>query len=349
MHKNKTIRCCFYLLVLLVIFFVSNVRAAAKAGGEETILVHYNGNNITQRELDTFIKVFFIPEEYRSEWDTAPEFERRSLRGEAISDMLEIKLVLSTAKEKFRETNQNMDAVIQEAVEDRLTEMKEKRGSRRAVVEGMHEMGITLNEWKNLQSQMILYQSFMGQEVKKPHVKPAKMKDYYYRNRNDFKVPQKIYYRTLYVTPRGGEDREDVRDRAERIVELAREGEDFKELVRRYSFNYDEATEGLHSEEIPENHPHWRPASVRGLQPGEISDVIDRGQTFVIAKLEKIEEAGIKDFREVQGEIYKKLMMQKFEENQRNFLDRLEKKAHVEFTEEARRLIGKDDIFSYEH
>ncbi len=312
--------------------------APAVCGGgnnAETVLVTVNGGTITSGELERFIKGFLLSAEERSQWDEAPEFERAGFRSEALQMMIDRHLLLAQARERF--AGKGVNAHIDETVEKMLSEMKEGAGSRVALMERMHEGGITLNDWKRFQADTMLIQSYLREEIAGVHIRPAAMKEYYRRNNNDFRVPKKVYYRVIYIAPRGGESQQEVRERAEHILELVERGYDFKELARRYCFVHDEDEDGLQVEE-GRMHP-W----VSELRPGEVSGVIEgRGGVCAIAKLEKIQPEGVLDFREVQNAIRDRLWEEKIAGAQSRVVEKLRTEAEINFTAEGRKLVEDD-------
>ncbi len=323
----------FLLLTSMVL-----LPGAAVCGGEsnsETVLVTVNGGTITSGELERFIKGFLLPAEERIQWDQAPEFERAGFRSEALQMMIDRHLLLSQARERI--DGKGMDAYIDETIKKMLSEMEEGAGSRVALMGRMHEGGITLNDWKRYQADTMLIQNYLREEIAGVHIRPAEMKEYYRRNNNDFRLPKKVYYRVIYIAPRGAESQQDVRERAEHVLDLVERGYDFKELARRYCFVHDDDKDGLQVEE-GRMHP-W----VSGLRPGEVSGVIEgRGEVCAIAKLEKIQPEGVPDFREVQNEIRDRLWDKKIAGAQNRVLEKLRTEADINFTGEGRKLVEDD-------
>jgi len=164
-------------------------------------------------------------------------------------------------------------------------------------------------------------------------------------NKDDFQEPKKIHYRTIFVAPRSRETKEDAKKRAQHIVELLNEGHDFTELARQYCINYDEEKEGLQVVEVPSDNPDWRPPIIQDLQPGDISEVIERGETFAVAKFEEILPERIKEFREVQEPIRRKLADEKNQKNHERFAQSVREKADVRFTKTGEALVGKEQNF----
>ena len=334
-------------LFLILLFFsfspICGLPAGFAGGWEESeeALAYVDEKPVVKREVEKMIKAFFLTEEGRREWDISIDADRRRMRAEMLEMLVERRILLGAAKKKLDGMGQ-IEASVEETVEQIVEEEKERAGSRLKLIEEMHELGITLNEWKGFQADTVLINTYLAEAVSVPHVRPAEMKEYYLRHKDDYSVPGKIYYQRIYLAPEGREDAGQVRERAEQVREMAEEGHCFLDLAQRHCFNYDEDEDGLRIVEIPENNPDWRPSEINGLEEGEISEVKEgRGRIHVIAMLDRIEPAGIKRFEEVQGEIRRNLMQEKETRARSRLLEELREKSEVRFTEKGKELVGE--------
>ncbi len=331
---RRKYRLCTAAVVLVSIVctlcFHSSAHGSEKAQDGE-VLVRVNAGAITEAELDRYIRAFILDDEALSEWDAMFESERKAFQGEVLQMMIDRKLMLAAAREKF--AKRRIDAALAENLDRALSDMERQAGSRLGLIKSLHESGLTLKEWKQMQSETSLIQLYVGEETSAVHVRPAEMKEYYRRNQDAFRVEERIYYRIMYLAPRTGESKGDVRQRAEQIRELLQRGHSFEELARIYCFRYDETENGLL---VREDRPEW----LSGLEPGEVSGVIEgSGSVHLLAKLENITSAGVLDFREVQEAIRNRLMQEKLIEAQNELTRRLREEADIEFTAEGKKLV----------
>ncbi|MGB5686371.1 MAG: SurA N-terminal domain-containing protein [Candidatus Electrothrix sp.] len=127
--------------------------------------------------------------------------------------------------------------------------------------------------------------------------------------------------------------KEDARKRAEVAHKLAQEGQDFKELARKYS-NLPSAADGgdLGIFEKNEMAAYMQDAVIT-LQPGEISPVIERPDSYIFFKLlsngqeeegkERVLDENIKE------EIRNKLYKQEAEERYKKWLEKIRSEAYI--------------------
>ncbi len=325
----------FFGTVLL--FFLA--AALGNEPGAQTVLVRVNGMPITESELKGFVEGFYLTQEGREHWRQAPAFERRSVKSDALMMMIERRLLIQEAKSEF--DDRRVDKHIDETVDRIVKEAEKEAGSRINFMNDIHRKGITLKEWKQFQADTVLIQSYLGEKTGGAHVRPAEMEEYYRRNKKAFEVPAKIHYRMIYIAPTARESREEVRSRAGHVLTLLDEGADFGRLARQYcSAGAEESEDGLRVVEVPGDAPDWMPPLVRGLEPGEISELKERGNGYVISKLENVVSGHIRGFAEVQDKILRRLEEKKMAKMQEKLLEKVRKDAEVEFTEAGRELTG---------
>ncbi len=324
---------------LLLSAMVFSLVSTAKGGEEEGsgVLAYVDGTPITAEEVERFTKGFFITDEGIEYWDQAADFERRSVKADALNMMIERKLLLSEANKMFH--GRQVEQYVEQTVDRIVADAAEEAGSRMDLIKQFHRQGITFHDWKQFQADTVLIQNFLGEKIDNVHVRPVEMKEYYRRNKSDYEEPAKIHIRRIFIAPTARESDEEVKQRAERILAFLDEGADFGELARNYCMGGDDRG-GLLTVEVPEDDPDFMPRLVEGLEVGEVSDINPHGSGYVIAKLEDITPALIKEFSQVQEDIRSRLLNEKRIEKQTQLIANLRGNAEIQFTEEGQNLVG---------
>lgn len=124
------------------------------------------------------------------------------------------------------------------------------------------------------------------------------------------------------------EEQKAQRALAAELVKRARKGEDFRELVRRYSLvPYERALQPLRA-------PLHEPDAVRRatilLEVGEVSQPIARGGQLVIFQLLEREQSTLPDYEEVRPALHERVYMEKMNTAREHWLEGLKNRTHVD-------------------
>jgi len=151
----------------------------------------------------------------------------------------------------------------------------------------------------------------------KTEVGDAEVESFYKLNLSRYTVPEKRKARHILIKTEEGDTPEALskkRERAEKILKLAKSGEDFAELAKQYS-------EGPTGPKGGDLGTFSRGQMVKpfedaafSLKEGGISDIVKTQFGYHIIKMEKIEPARIKPLKEVRDEIVQELRKQKANE-----------------------------------
>ena len=159
--------------------------------------------------------------------------------------------------------------------------------------------------------------SFPFNSDEKPTITDEEVESFYRQNLNRYSFPEQRSARHILLKT-SEEDTEETlvqkREKAERILKLARSGEDFGALARQYS----EGPTGPKGGDLG-TFPRGRMVkafddAVFSLNEGEISDIVETQFGFHIIKLEKIEPAHTRTLAEAKSEIVSQLQGQRSSE-----------------------------------
>jgi parvulin-like peptidyl-prolyl isomerase len=203
----------------------------------------------------------------------------------------------------------------------------------------LHDRGLTLQQFKELQTQTLLVARLLWREVySEIKVSPAELRQYYDENVEEFRQPAKVRYRQILLPVVDEADAEASRQRAERVMGELEQGAEFAELADRWSADSEGYPGGLHEVQVPEDAPDWRPQAVAELEEGETSGVRRVTGGFAITRLEHVVPARVLSFEEAQPQIRAALIRRKRAEAEEAYVERLRSKALIERYPAAERL-----------
>ncbi len=315
--------------------------AAGLAPGREEPLVRVGDSVVTRADLQDFMRLRGAPRMPPAGGSTTPlqydqiEAERKR---EALRELVERELLVQAARKRYiREDydRQTLDAFAEEQFEKLCSRLGSKVQARRY----LFERGLTVERFKELQTETLLAARLLQVEVYADvHAAPAELRSYYRAHRQDFRVPGKVVYRQILFTVPAEEQADSVRQEAESVLKKIHRGADFAEMADRYSADRDKYPGGLHEVKLPEDRPDWRPQAVRDLQEGEISNVRRSPGGFVITRFERVVPPHTLSFREAQPTIQRLLSARKKQEAEAEYLQRLESRSFIKYFPAAREI-----------
>jgi len=213
------------------------------------------------------------------------------------------------------EIRQQMDLPSMEALEQA------------AVAQGLNYEDFQQNLRDNFLTQQVINRE-VGSRVQ---VSPSEISAYYEEHKQEMERQDGFSIQLILVSTEGMTEEElpAVRQRAEEALERARAEEDFAELARQYS---DDATaqnggfagffeRGMMAPEIE--------AVVDGLDPGEISDILQTRFGYMVVKLLERTEPGIPDLSQVENQIHEQLYLEKIQPALRAYLTLLRQESFI--------------------
>ncbi|MDD5542736.1 MAG: SurA N-terminal domain-containing protein [Acidobacteriia bacterium] len=213
-------------------------------------------------------------------------------------------------------------------VENRLTEMK-SRMTEEEFQKSLKDQAYTLDELKGEIRDNITLDKLVNKEITaKINITDAQIADYYQKHKSDFNLP--AGYRVAHVLVANAPDENQLKARAQTVLNRIRSGEDFSSIAQQQSDDASANSPGgqisfVSNADLQKGDPAIRTA-ITGLKVGETSDLVKTKEGYWIIKLFEIEKGGQHDMSDprVQSTIRNDLIDQK---------DRLLKQA---FSEDAR-------------
>jgi len=187
---------------------------------------------------------------------------------------------------------------VETLVQREITRIEEAIGGRLALERALEQDDLTLQQYREILARRFRRQGFIEQYVQKvrqdrplPTITDEEVREFFEQNREQFNDrPASVTFRQIVIAPTASDTaRARARATAEEVLALARDGEDFEQLARRFSDDPGSAQQG--------GDLGWfrRGDMVRefenaaySLRPGQVSDIVESPFGFHVIKLERV-------------------------------------------------------------
>lgn len=249
-------------------------------------------------------------------------------RKSALDDLIDRQLIL----QEFKSMDMQIpDRVIDQRINALIVE--EFGGDRQAFLRTLQAQGFTLTKFRELERDKIIVSAMRQRNVPRNIlISPQKIEEYYRTNREKYSTPEQVKLRLIKIAKETGEEGstpESQRAIAEEIRTKLTSGSDFERMAQMYS---DDPTreEGGDWGWIDRNTlTSSLTNEIFKLKTGEISPVITLGDYYYILKVEARKNSTTRPLDEVRSEIEQTLLDEARSAQQRQWLDRLRKKAYI--------------------
>lgn len=297
--------------------------AAQEIGSANKILVVVNDEVITQGDLDTALNsvVAELKNEYSgAELDAKVEEAKR----EYLNQMIEDKLILQEAKKLGV-------IVADDEVDERLKEIKSKFPSEEIFYSEVQRAGISTEVLKNRYRENIMMGKLVNHEVReKVVVTPSEIEAYYKEHSEELKAPAAVHLRGIMLRFDGQNDEAAVRQKADDIIRLIKEGRDFGELAKLYSQGL-KAEEGgelgfVEKGQMRENFDKV----IFNMKDGEVSAPLKADTGYFIFKVEEKRESYTRSLSEAREDIENIIFREKAQKRYKDWIAKLKRDAFIQ-------------------
>ncbi|MDI6689813.1 MAG: peptidylprolyl isomerase [Actinomycetota bacterium] len=297
----------FALLILLVLFATSFCGCAKK------VAATVNDEKIYLSEVEKELEVLKAKHAELFKGAKGKEYEK-TFKKNILDSMIEKELGIQEAKKQGIR-------VSEKEVESRYNQMKKMFPSTKSFEEALKKAGLTPSKFKVRLREQLLMDKIWTKVTKGIEVSEEEMAEYYEKNKNRFKEPEKVKTRHILL----GSEKE-----AKDILKKLKDGEDFGELAKKYSMDKATKDQGgsldwMAREQLA---PEFADAAFR-LNPGEISDVVKTQYGFHIIKLEEKKTEHQKSFEEVKDQAKQELLRERQTKKYQAWVKKLRKKAKI--------------------
>jgi parvulin-like peptidyl-prolyl isomerase len=283
---------------------------------QDAIVAVVNDKIITLQELKDYIRTSYV--ELVAEGVDREELKAvmASLEKDGIEKLIEDRLILTRAKEVGLE-------VREQAVDERLENIKKKYPSEEVFVNALVTHGATITDLRNKIRDQLEISFIVEHEVKsKIFVNPQEVTDYYEDHLEDYKEKEKVDLQSIYFSYKN--NKETARNNAEKAFNEIKGGKDFVQAAKEYSElpSIGVVERGQLNADIE--------AKVFSTPEGAVTPVIETPTGVYIFKVIKRFPSTTASLASVKNSIYNRLYKKKFEEKFTVWLNKLKKNAYIE-------------------
>jgi parvulin-like peptidyl-prolyl isomerase len=246
----------------------------------------------------------------------------------SLKDLIDRQLIIDSFKEQGF-------TIPEYVIEDRLQNIirEEFGGDRTAFVRTLRAQGFSLSRFREIEREKIIVQAMRQRAVRSDFViSPDKVEAYYRRNIAEYSTPEEIRLSMIVLRVEedgSGDPAAAKRSMAEEIRGKLAEGADFAGMAQMYSEDSTAEAGGDWGwiDRKTLNEELNRVAF--SLQPGQLSRVVQLGDSLYIMRVEARKAAVTKPLAELREEISKKLYEEERLRLQEQWIKTLREKAYV--------------------
>jgi parvulin-like peptidyl-prolyl isomerase len=241
------------------------------------------------------------------------------IKKQLLSESVEHALLLQAAKE-------NNVAVGADEVDRELLRMSSDF-PQDGFAQALSESHMTLAELKRKTTERLIIRKLFQEHVyPRVGVTEQELRGYYQEHEAEFQEPEEVHGQQIVVKGL---------DEAKRILAQLKAGKKFTELAQKYSLSADAKVGGdlgfFKRGDMP---PEFDEVTFR-LAVGQTSDIVPTAYGFHIFHVLEKRAARKMELSEIRGEVERRLLKQKREEAQKEFVEELRKKAQISINSQA--------------
>jgi peptidyl-prolyl cis-trans isomerase SurA len=316
------------LLPFLLLFVVLLVPAAPAAEPEviDGVAAVVNGEVITFSQVQ---EVSGPRERTLREQYTGVELVEKikEARLAALNDLIDRQLILQEFKKKKFTIP---EYVIEDQVQNIIRE--EFAGDRQAFLRTLNAQGYTINKFREIQRDKVIVGAMRQNNIKGTFSStPQQVQAYYEANKPEFATPEQLKLRMIVLNadPLDANSADSTKKMADEIRNKIKGGADFATMAKTYSMD-GTAESGGDWGMIDRKTLNQQLTDVAfGLSPGEVSQVVQIGDSFYILYCEDKKTPSFIPLPEVRDGIQKKLVEVQRQKATQKWIDSLREKAYI--------------------
>jgi peptidyl-prolyl cis-trans isomerase SurA len=243
-----------------------------------------------------------------------------------LRDLIDQQLLIERAKD--------MELSVETDLIKRLDEVRKQNNltSLEDLEKAVEQQGIVWEDYKTQMRNSLLTQEVIRREVGgRMNIGSDEVKAYYEAHKQDFNRPEQVALAELFLSTEGksAEDIAAIRTKADDLHNRLVKGEDFEQLVKRYSEGSTAQQSGDLGEFERGQLSKQLEDAVFTLDKNQFTDVIQTKTGFEILKVLDHYQAGLQPLDKVEGEITNILYRQKMDPAMRVYLAQLREESYV--------------------
>jgi len=256
----------------------------------------------------------------------------KEMRLAALKDLVDRQLIIQEFR-KMQEKGANIpDYVVDDRVQSII--LQEFGGDRSAFVRTLQAQGYTVTRFKEIEREKIIVQAMRQSKINENFVvSPTQIQAFYNKNKAAYSLPEQVKLRMIVLREGSNADVPGAANKAQTADEIRQKlvnGAEFDRMAEMYS--EDETTRDVGGDWgwIERNTLNEQLSRVAfSLRPGQVSPVVQLGDSFYIMLVEAKKNASVKPISEVRDEIERNLIQQERMKAQDRWLETLRKKAFI--------------------
>ncbi len=313
--------CLFFLIA--IVFILGTHPVSAQVFNRVVAIV--NDDVITLYELNQKIREMTgsTAEELRDKDEERYLQTRRQI--------LEIMIDRKCAEKKIQELGMKVSPKqVDAAIE---TIKKRNRWTHENLLANLKQEGITYEEYRDdIETELQRFELINNQVKSKIIIREEQIVQYYNEHQKDFSSEETVQVAGIFLIRKNPKDEEEFRKlkvKGEDILARLKNGEDFAELVKKFSQGPG-ADEGgdLGTFKAVQLDPELRKA-LGGIEEGQVTDLVIKANGIQIIKLIKREEAQVRPLEEVREAIYATLYQQEVNDRYMTWIKELRKETYT--------------------
>ena len=327
------------LLVLLALALPALVAADTVV---EEIVVRVNDAIITRSDLERSKRQLLQELQQQPGIDVQKEYAEREK--EVLRDLIDQQLLI----QKASDLGLNVDTQVIK----RLDEMR--KGMNLETMEELEQaaakQGVIFEDFKQQMRENLLTQQVISREVgARVQISQEETRKFYEEHKKELERPEQVRLSEILVSPMpkpaAGQPPEaeppqptpeqvaQSEAKAKQLLESIRQGADFAETAKKSSDGPSAAEggdiglfkRGTLAKQLED--------LVFAMQAGDVSDVIQTKQGFIILKLVEHQKAGVPELKDVEGNIQEAIYLEKLRPAMRAYLTKLREEAYIDIKE----------------
>lgn len=250
----------------------------------------------------------------------------------ALKDLVDRQLII----QEFRKKEKEGATIPEYVIDDRIAQIirSDFGGDRSAFVRTLKSQGYTVTKFKQVEREKIIVQAMRQSHVKEDFViSPTQIQAFYDKNRQEYSTPEQIKLRMIVLRDDETSDTALAAGKAEMAREIRAKlvaGAEFGRMAQMYSEDpTTQAADGDWGWIDRKTLSEALTAKAFALRAGEISDVIQLGNSYYIMMVEARKNAAVKPITEVRDEIEQNLMQQERMKEFQRWIDTLRQNAYI--------------------
>ncbi len=311
------------ILLLVFVLALQSLALCQTTGAVNKILAVVNDDVVTEADLDEALlsSIDDLKKEYSGDELKAKTEE---VRKDLLNQMIENKLILQEAKKD------NITAADAE-VEQRLKEVKSRFPSEEVFYGELEKSGVSTEILKKRYRENIIMTKLVDSQVRgKVVVTPTEIENYYKIHAEELKAPESVHLRGIILRIDQDSTEDAVKQKADDMVKLAKEGRDFGELAKAYSTGA-KAKEGgdFGTVERGQMREDFEKV-IFALKPGEVSEPVKTDTGYYIFKVDEKKDSYVRPLPEARSDIENIIFREKAQKRYQDWIAKLKRDAFIQ-------------------